>query len=245
MIDSEALFSFLGQLIAYGGGGAAVAYLLFQFLGKSWIENKFAEKLEQLRHAQARELQRLRVEIDSMLSGAIKLQDKEFETLPEAWVKLDEAYSQVARLVSPVQQYPDLDRLSDAQLEEFFVGTKLRESQKEELRHSQQKTTKYQEIIFWNRVSEVRGAIAELHNYIERNSIFLPPELKQHFEKAANDLWSSIVSKEVGHSAKDWKMESAGWDKIQKEIEPLRKTIEAAIYKRLQAHGKAQSDSSQ
>jgi hypothetical protein len=241
MVGSETILSFLVQFIAYGGGGAAIAYLLFQFLGKSWIENKFAEKLEQHRHAQALELQRLRVEIDSMLSGAIKLQDKEFETLPEAWIKLDEAYSQVARLVSPVQQYPDLDRLSEAQLEEFFAGTKLRESQKEELRHSRQKTKNYQEIIFWHRLSDVRGAIADLHNYIERNSIFLPPELKQHFEIAANDLWSSIVSKEVGHSAKDWKMESDGWDKIKKEIEPLRKTIEAAIYRRLQTHGKGQS----
>jgi len=85
----DPIFSFLGQLIAFGGGGAVVAFLLFQYLSKKWIENKFSERLDQLRHTQALELQRFRVEIDSFLSGAIRLQEKEFQTLPEAWVKLD------------------------------------------------------------------------------------------------------------------------------------------------------------
>jgi len=83
----------------------------------------------------------------------------------------------------------------------------------------------------------VRTAIADLHNYVERNSIFMPPDLKKHFETAANELWSAMVSKQVGHQAQDWKMQNEGWDKIKKEIEPLRKKIEELIYARLQAHG--------
>lgn len=234
----DSVFSFLGQLVAFGGGGAAVAYGLFRYLGSKWIENKFAERLEQIRHTQALELQRLRVEIDSLLSGAIKLQDKEFQTLPEAWVKLDEAFGQVSRLTSPLQEYPDLDRLNNAQLEEFLAGTTFKDSQKDEIRNERRKTNKYQELIFWYRLSEVRRSIADLHNYVERNSIFMPPELKKHFEEAANDLWAAMVSKEVGHNAQDWKMQNEGWDKVKKEVEPLRKTIEEAIYARLQAHGK-------
>ena len=244
MPTTDAIFAFLGRLIAFGGGGAAVAYLLFQYLGKKWIENKFSERLEQLRHTQALELQRLRVEIDSLLSGVIRLQDKEFQTLPEAWAKLDEAYGQVSQLVSPLQQYADLDRLNSAQLEEFLAGTEFTETQKDELRKEQRKNEKYQELIFRYRFNHVHKAVAELHNYVERNSIFMPPELKMHFDKAANDLWSALVSKEVGHSMKDWKMQNQGWDKVKKEVEPLRKTIEEAIYARLQAHGKGKRGSS-
>ncbi len=33
-------------------------------------------------------------------------------------------------------------------------------------------------------------------------------------------------------------MQNEGWDKVKKEVEPLRKQIEEAIYARLQAHGK-------
>ena len=97
--------------------------------------------------------------------------------------------------------------------------------------------------MFRYRLSDVRKSIADLHNYVERNSIFMPPDLKKHFEKAANDLWSAMVSKEVGHDAQDWKMQNEGWNTVKKEVEPLRKTIEEAIYARLQAHGKRQSSS--
>jgi len=53
---SDTIFKVLGEVIAYGGGAAAVAYILFQYLGKKWIENKFAERLDQLKHQHALEL---------------------------------------------------------------------------------------------------------------------------------------------------------------------------------------------
>src|SRR5690348_5626061 len=143
MATVDMVLSFVAQLIAFGGGGAAIAYILFQFLGKKWIENKFAGRLEQLRHTQALELQLLRVEIDSLLSGNVRLQEKEFQTLPEAWVKLDEAFGQVSSLVSPYQEYPDIDRMNTRQLEEFLAGTRLTETQKDELRQEYRKSDKY------------------------------------------------------------------------------------------------------
>ena len=77
MTVAEQVLKFLGEVLIYGGTAAAIAYLLFQYLGKTWIENKFAQRLDQLRHQQALELQRLRVEIDSLLSGVLKLQEKD------------------------------------------------------------------------------------------------------------------------------------------------------------------------
>lgn len=239
----DSFFSLLGQLIAVGGGGAVVAYGLFRYLGSKWIENKFAERMEQLRHMQALELQRLRVEIDSLLSGAIKIQDKEFQTLPKAWSKLDEAFGRVSRLTHPLQQYPDLDRLNDAQIEEFLSGTEFTETQKNEIRSDPKKSNKYQELIFRYRLADVRKSIADFHNYVERNSIFMPPDVKRLFEEAADDLWSAMVSKEVGHDARDWKLQNEGWDKVKKDVEPLRKKIGDMIYARLQAHGNQKSGS--
>ncbi len=238
MITAEDVWKFLLQMLAYGGGAAAVAYLLFQYLGKTWIENKFAQRLDQLRHQQAMELQRLRVEIDSLLSGAIKLQEKEFSVLPEAWVKLDEAHGLVAWLVAPMQQYVDVDRMNSVQLEEFLARTEFTDSQKDEVRSSREKNRTYQEITFWYRLHKVRKAFGELQTFVARNGIFLSPELKDKFAKMAEILWSAIVSKEVGYEAKDWKMQSEGWKKIKEETEPLYKSIEADIQARLQSHGR-------
>ena len=134
MSPTEHVLKFLGEMLVFGGSGAAIAYLLFQFLGKSWIDNKFAQRLEQHKHQQALELQRLRVEIDSMLSGALKMQEREFMILPALWEKLDEAYGLATWLTSPAQQYPGVGRMGDEELEEFLSSSKLLETQKSSIR---------------------------------------------------------------------------------------------------------------
>lgn len=227
---------FLLQMLAYGGGSAAVAYLLFQWLGKTWIENKFAQRLDQLRHQQALELQRLRVEIDAMLSGALKLQEKEFSVLPEAWAKLDEAHGLVSWLVAPLQEYADVNLMTNPQLEEFLAGTTFTDSQKEDVRSARDKGKTYQDILFWHRLRKVKTAFADLQNYVARNGIFLPPDIEAKFRQIAEMLWSAVVSKEVGHEAKDWEMQREGWDKIKKEAEPLYLEIKGLIQTRLQSH---------
>jgi hypothetical protein len=237
-MNTDAVVRFLLQMIAYGGGSAAVAYLLFQWLGKTWIENKFAQRLDQLRHQQALEIQRLRVEIDAMLSGALRLQEKEFSVLPEAWAKLDEAHGLVSWLVSPMQQYANVDRMNGEQLEEFLSGTEFPDSQKNEVRNARDKGRTYQDIIFWHRLHKVKGASGELQTYVARNGIFLPTELEERFSKISEILWAAVISKEVGHEARDWKMQNEGWTKIKEETEPLYKEIKAEIQSRLQSHAR-------
>lgn len=234
----DEMTKFLLQMIAFGGGSAAVAYLLFQWLGKTWIENKFAQRLDHLRHQQALELQRLRVEIDSMLSGALKLQEKEFSVLPEAWAKLDEAHGLVSWLVAPFQQYADVNRMKSSQLQEFLDGTDFTDSQKEDVRNSCDMGKTYQDILFWHRLHKVKNAFSELQIYVARNGIFLPADLESKFRKIAEMLWSAVISKEVGHEAKDWKMQSEGWDKVKEEAEPLYLDIKKHIQERLQAHAR-------
>lgn len=58
--------NFLLEVIAYDGGSAVVAYMLFRWPGKTWIENKFSEHLDLLRHQHALDIQRLRVEIGAI-----------------------------------------------------------------------------------------------------------------------------------------------------------------------------------
>ena len=236
----EQIPQFLLKVVTYGGGSAAIAFLVFQFLGKNWIENKFAQRLEQLKHHQALEIQRLRVEIDSLLSGTIKLQDREFQVLPEAWQKLNEAYELISWLVSPSQEYPDLDRMSEQELEEFLSKTEFSETKKTEIRTSKNKLHCYMDIVFWVRLYKVRTEFAALQKFVARNGIFFPFELKEKFTNISDLLWSALVSKEVGHQAHDYKLQREGWIEIKEKAEPLYKSIEADIQSRLHSHGRKQ-----
>ena len=223
-------------MLTFGGGGAAVAYFVFRFLGQAWIENKFKEKLAAHTHQQALEIQRLRVEIDSMLSGSIKLQDREFKILPEAWEKLDQVQGEVAWLVNPTQSYPALNRMNQDELGEFYEKSKLPSSQLDKINASSNKLEAYIEIIFWDRLNKVRASLGELQRCVARNGIFLESELKQKFTKVIDLLSAALSSKQMGVEAKNWKLQDQGWEKVKQEITPLYKSIELDIQQRLQSH---------
>jgi hypothetical protein len=233
----DQVLKFLGEIVVYGGGSVAIAYFAFRKFGEKWIQNKFDKSLEAYKHQQNLEIQRLRIEIDSMLSRVLKIQEKEFEVLPEAWNKLDEVYFKIMGLVHPFQMTPDIDGMNEFHLEEFLSKIDLSESKKNEIRSSPMKSDVYSEAIFWKNINEAKFAIGEFQKYIGKNSIFLPPSLKKGFEDLSKSLSSVLIEKEVGKEANDHKMEFSSFEKLQKEVEPLYKSIETEIHSRLHPHG--------
>jgi hypothetical protein len=238
---SDQVFQYVGQLVFIGGGGAAVAYALFQYLGKSWIESRFAERLEAFKHQQALELQRLRVQIESMLNGALKLQELEFTVLPEAWKKLDAAYGLTRWITASLQQYPSLEGLTDAELEETLSNSKLLESQRAKVRAARAGRDRdkiYQDLIRWQRLNRARKAAVDLETYVVGNGLFLPPTLKQQFSEITPVIWSAITMAESSLQFEDHKMRSAAAEELQSNAEPLHKAIEKGIEERLHSHAR-------
>ncbi len=245
MTPVDQVLRFLGEVVLYGGGSAAVAFLLFQYLGKGWIDARFAERLESFKHEQAKELQRLKVEVESLLSGALKIQDREFTVLPDAWQRLNEAYSLTAWVVSPMQQYPAVGRMTDEELDEFLDASELPGSQRVSVRTAasgRDRDTKYQEIIFWHRLHKAKVAVSELEKYTISQGLFLPPPMKEKFAEIRPLLWNALTAVEVAHEAEEYKMRSDAWKELQAKAEPLHKSIEAAIEKRIHSHGKPRAD---
>lgn len=244
MTAVDQVLRFFGEVVLYGGGSAAVAFFLFRHLGKGWIEARFAERLEAFKHEQAKELQRLEVEVESLLSGALKIQDREFTVLPEAWHKLNDAYSLTGWVVSPLQEYPAISRMSDDELEEFLATSELLATQRTRVRTSERanRDNTYQDIIFWHRLGKAKKAVSELQNYTISHGLFLPPPLKQHFAEMRPILWEALANVEVGREANDGKMRSEAWKGLQEKGEPLHQAIEKAIEQRLHSHAKSKSE---
>lgn len=230
--------SLLLQLVAAGGGGAAIAFVLFQYLSKSWLDNKFAERLAALQHQHNLEVARLRVEIDSMLNGALTMQKKEFELLPIAWELFEKAYSQIDYVTSPMQTYADIDSMNDRQVEEMLFTTEFSESQKQDVRESVPKSKKFVEYLIQERAYKAHQHIAELGKFLSLNGILLPIEIKEKLNsvyyslsKIGNSVRFSLIYKrphEVPNQS----------EKVEALL-PLRAEIESLIQKRLASHATA------
>jgi hypothetical protein len=145
----DPILQFIGKIIVYAGGVAAVAYGVFIFLGKKWIDSKFAEQLETFKHEQTKEIENVGYEINALLSRVTKIHEKELEILPELWARMHKALSHAGKFVSLLQQYRDINDMTDTQLEEFLKQSRLHDFEKEELKKASDKQRYYEERIFF------------------------------------------------------------------------------------------------
>jgi hypothetical protein len=241
MSPVDQLLKLLGQFLLLGGGAVAMAYGLFHYMGKSWIENKFKERLETFRHEQAIELQRLRVQIESMLSGALKLQELEFKVLPEAWKLLDDAHGLARWVTASLQQYPKIEGMTETELSEYLskAHPDWLDSQVTRIiaASGRERDDRFHELISWQRLNRARKAISELETYIGANGLFLPRDLKKQFLEIIPVIRNAITAAESGREFKDYKMKRDAGTGLE-TIEPLYRAIEKAIEDRLHSHAR-------
>ncbi|MCY3972924.1 MAG: hypothetical protein OXF52_01755, partial [Candidatus Dadabacteria bacterium] len=150
-----------------------------------------------------------------------------------------ESLKQIEGLVHPLQEYADVERMTEEQLNEFLEETPFSETQKDEVKKSNwgERGEKYRSILFWHKSNKAKVTFGELKQYMARNGIFLEPEIKRNLDEISKILWSAIVSKEEGVRAGDRELQRDAWKEVEK-TGPLYKQIERYIQKRLQSHGR-------
>jgi hypothetical protein len=232
----QEMSKWLGQMVFWFVGAVGVAFAVFRFLGSKWIENKFAGQLERHKHEQAKELEELRHKINSAFNRLTKIHEKEFEVLPQAWYKLQDALGRISGVTSLLQQYPDLDRMGATQLAEFIQQSDLFDFEKEELRKTNDKNAYYRNKRFWHDLKSAKDAFWDFHNYTIRNRIFLSSDLFGQFRRIDDVMWEGIVLREEGEEGDDREMRMDANSKIKDEVNPVRDEIERQIQRRLHYH---------
>lgn len=221
----------LVNVLTYGGGATAFAYLIFRYLGQKWIESKFAAQLELQRQEHAKELHELKKRLDAELSRIVKLQDREFTVVAEAWDLLQDALSHVGALVSFLQQYPDLSRLSDDRLDEVLEGSRFTNVHRQEVRDAEDRNHRYQQLVFWYNLHDAKLVWQKYRSYIRKNSVFLRQELGDSFEKINGIMWDALVSREIGHETNESEMWVQASQKMRNDLEPLLNELRIEVRK--------------
>lgn len=195
----------LAAAVAAGGGGAAIAIGVFRAFGTKWLEARFGERLEALRHEQAKELESLRFRIAGLLDRTTKLNQREFEVLPEAWAKTDEAYHLAAAFVSPGRRYPDFTYRTAEQIEEMLSNSSLLESQKKDLREAKphDRNQVYSEAIYWHELHNAKVALRDATNYLSRSALMMSEEAYQKLFEFHNFVWDGVFDRELVRELRD------------------------------------------
>lgn len=243
----EKVYQLVGQIFAYTGGTAVIAYLIIRFLGKKIIEQIFSEKLERFKKIQEQELERFkkiqeqelenyRYHINSLFSRISKIHEKEIEILPELWKLLLNAITEVKKTTSIIQSTPNLDNMTSKAYKEFISLLPFTESQKIQLNKSQNRDDEYKNIIFWYDLEAAKKNFSKFHEYFQMNRIFLTNDLKNEFSKIDILLLDSLAKREVQERSenKDWGKIGENYMYVAEETEKVLSQIEKIVQRRLE-----------
>lgn len=200
---------------------------------EKWIANRFNESLEKFKHAQQKEIERIKFKIGSMTDRAIKFHNYEFEILPKLWENISISHGSVSTVVSSFQQFPDLTRMSEAQFEAFMERCALEEWQKDELRKSADRNKYYQDHTFFQHLQSASKANTDFNNHLILSSLFIEDELRELCEKLRIFFGTLIIEIQM---ERQFPQQQTNYEKRlndMKECEELVKAIRAVLRQRL------------
>ncbi|RYZ91039.1 MAG: hypothetical protein EOP06_07245 [Proteobacteria bacterium] len=173
------------------------------FAGK-WLDNRFAGNLEGVRLAGQKQLEDIRIlgqtqleeikhEHAGDLDRAVKLNQREFEVIPEIWLKGTEAHYAILRLIAMWQESPVLTHMGEAEFESFLSKSRLEDWQKEEIRAKSRfdRTTYYSDLSRWFRLNDANEAVIKFNHALLGSSIFIHPATHTKFEEFARHFRSA------------------------------------------------------
>jgi len=192
-----------GEIISWLGGGLVVvgsiigaAWLLFRFFAQKWMENRFNERLEAFKQAGSVEIARVKFAIDAKMDRALKLHEKEFDTLTTAWDKLTSMIGSAAAVVAPLQSYHPVGGMTLEELDAVLAKTDFEEHEKGKLRQSagQKRDKLYQDWCDRDRINRAMTDRQAFHNYIIQRGIFIQPELKDRMMELSLLISDAIIT---------------------------------------------------
>lgn len=180
-------------------GGLAV------WLGKAyidrWLARHFQGQLDNLKHVQAQEIERLRAKIAGMLDRATKLHQHEFEALSRSWDLMTTALGSATVVTASGREVTDPGAMSAEELEVFLDRTDLEAFQKQAVRNADRfdKSKVYQ--TYQDRIAftDAYRAMTEFHNHTIQFGIFIEPTIRAKLSETSQELrkglrtWQQIL----------------------------------------------------
>ncbi|WCJ62790.1 hypothetical protein [Agrobacterium tumefaciens] len=225
-----ALASVLGISVTAVVGAA---YALFKFFGEKWLTQKFAERLEAYKAEQTRELERLRYKINAVFDRTKRLHDREFDVVPDLWGKLVEAHGWAWSYISPLQSYPDIDRMDQEELDEFLEGKPFSKAQKRDISVATKRLETYKDISERYKYADAMDKIRDFNIAYRKQGIFLQPEIKKDMNDLFQMIRGAVIEHQINQEDKPRPRLRDGYKKLDSEGKVLFEKIEQGIVDRL------------
>lgn len=233
----SAIGNSIATIVIAGGGGAAVAFGIFRYLGQKWLDDRFASRLEMLRHENAKETERFKLTMSRELDRATKLSAREFEALPEMWAALVDAVATTRSAYARFEQFSDLSRMSDEDATDYLTRIEVPEYHRREILavppSDRNRLLSRSRSLSW--IHKAGLQIQELDRLVRRSAIFMPTDLNQDFADFVKLTHGALVEIEVSLDGDLRRKEMTDAERLRTDGDDLLKKLEDKVRLRLAA----------
>ncbi len=220
-------------IVAGLGGFFGAALLLPTKLGDALFNYRLGKALEGYKADQNRELERLREQLSHVGDRGKRSNEMEFSAIKLVWEKFVEAFLATNRCIAQIIESPDLRAMNEEEFETYLTATDFSDSQKQQLRKAPDRQKTYFDIITWRSIVRAQNENFDTLLLLRKQSIFMPPALKDEFTKALDILVGAQVEQQMDHQHRQ---SGIGWEKrsdLLENGEAMFAALDAAANQRL------------
>ena len=172
---------------------AGAAFGLFKWFGGKWLENKFAERLQNLKSEQDQAIRLVQSTIDREIHRAKKLYDNEFTALSDSWKMLQTAYDLSASTIGSMTANVAL--MNNEEFERHVARRGMEEWQRSELQamKGDARQDEYWRWSEWQKAIDCDKRWRECKQQIDSTSIFFPAGFTDKFRSINEMICASNV----------------------------------------------------
>ena len=216
----------IGQAILNAIIFISILFLFLRFFLKNWIKYQFNKNLEQAKS-----------EISFYATERLSLHNKEYEVFPEIWSRLIDAEVSLQAALMEFRTMPDLNSMEDDNFKKWLGRIDLEDDEKDAMLEADDRMSLFNRILDRRHLRKAEEAFLEFQMYLQKNRIFLSPEIKERFDKIKDLLrkaWAARTTDvRLQGQASHVDFLDKALDILNDEVEPLMLEIENIIQGKL------------
>ncbi len=177
----------------------------------------------------SKEIEVLKSELKVEEIKRTEYQQRLFTIYAKIWETIQNTVNLFLVYTQPLQQYPDINKMTETELEEFLQDSEFSKSHQKRILESSNKYKEYTDLIFWYRLNKLKMLYNDLYFSFVINKIFFSKELNENLDSLIKVFNSALIDIETGGETKDLGIKDMGFKLIRNSYKKIDTEAQAII----------------
>ena len=157
--------------------------------------HKWTKKLETYKSTLNKEMEEYKTNLNLRYYRKSSFSKDELDILKQLWAYSTETFYSFNKTCAAFKTYPDVNKMSEQGLKEYLSNIKsITISDKERVLNSNNKQEEIIKILDFISLREANNNLYDCIKYLDKNSIFINPIIKEKFDLLSKKMRSTLIS---------------------------------------------------